>query len=93
VPATINFAPAGPIALSWVVSPFVAGILAAAQFLLTRLFVLDNNFITRRIHSKPFFRAIIMAPFFYAFVGAWPAQAAAAAAVTTVVVPLGGGAC
>lgn len=60
----------GPIAISWVFSPIFSGVLASAQFLLTKWFVLEDNALSRRIHKHPFFRAIFLAPFFYAFVGA-----------------------
>jgi len=57
-----------PIAVSWVVSPVVAGVFGAAMFLVTRLFVLDNNFISTRISKSPFMRALYFAPFFYALI-------------------------
>ncbi len=60
----------GPIAVSWIVSPVIAGIFAAIMFWLTRTLILRNNFISVRIHKHPFWRTVYLAPFFYAFVAA-----------------------
>ena len=54
--------------MSWLVSPIVAGIFSAALFTITRLFVLDNNVVSRAISPYPFIRAIFFAPFFFALV-------------------------
>ena len=63
-----------PIAISWMVSPIAAGILAATMFAITKYLILDDNVVTKLIYGRgdedenSFFRALIMAPFLYGFV-------------------------
>ena len=60
----------GPIAVSWLMSPIISGVIAAALFGLTRVLILDDNFITLRMSKITFFRAIYVAPFFYGLMAA-----------------------
>jgi len=65
-----------PIAISWIVSPIAAGILAATMFAITKYTILDDNVFTKLIYGKgdeeenSFFRALILAPVLYGFVAA-----------------------
>ena len=54
--------------MSWITSPIIAGIFSAALFLVTRLFVLDNNALSRAISPYSFIRALYFAPFFFALI-------------------------
>lgn len=60
----------GPIAVSWVVSPVISGVLALAMFTITKYLVLQDNAVSRRIAPSSFWRAVYLAPFFYSFVSA-----------------------
>jgi phosphate/sulfate permease len=60
----------GPIAVSWVASPIISGVLGLAMFTITKVLVLQDNVLSRRIATNSFWRAVYLAPFFYSFVSA-----------------------
>ena len=65
-----------PIAVSWIMSPLIAGVFSATLFLITRALVLDDNIVSKLIYGKgdhsenSFFRGLFIAPLIYGFIAA-----------------------